>query len=69
MIRGLVYSFVGIIVFLGASLVYIGQAQPSEATLYQLTGWLLLVALFAVGPSAFFLGYWHHRKKYPEERG
>lgn len=37
----------------------------SEETLTLMSGWLLLICFFAVGPIFFALGYWHHLRLHP----
>jgi hypothetical protein len=41
--------------------------SPDEDTLFLMSGWMLLISFFAVGPLFFALGYWHHLHKYPKE--
>jgi hypothetical protein len=67
MIRGFVYSFLGVAGFLLAALVWMTLNPVAEDTAYLLSGWLLLISFFAVGPLFFALGYWHSMKKNPDK--
>jgi hypothetical protein len=67
MLRGFVYSPCAVCLFLLASIGWITLQQPSEETMYLMSGWLLLISFFAVGPLFFALGYWHHWHLHPKE--
>ena len=66
MLRGIVYSFIGFCVFLllaiGAVLLGLIGVEWADFA----GGWLLMAALFLVGPLCFGLGYWHHLRLYPK---
>jgi FtsH-binding integral membrane protein len=66
MVRGFVYSFLAVSLFLFGSIGWMSIRSPSEETLYLMSGWLLLVCFFAVGPLFFAIGYWHHLRLHPE---
>lgn len=65
MVRGFVYSICAVCLFLIASIGWMSLRPPDEDTLYLLSGWLLLISFFAVGPLFFALGYWHHYRLHP----
>jgi hypothetical protein len=67
MVRGFVYSLSAVCLFLLASICWMMIQSPTEDTLFLMSGWLLLISFFAVGPLFFALGYWHHLHKYPKE--
>lgn len=66
MVRGFVYSFLAVSLFLLGSIGWMSIRSTSEETLYLMSGWLLLVCFFAVGPLFFAFGYWHHLRRNPE---
>lgn len=67
MIRGLVYSITSLCVLLFGSVLWMLLSGTSEDTLTVFAGWIFLFGLFLVGPAFFVLGYWHHRKLYPND--
>ena len=67
MIRGIVYSLVAICIFLTGSILWMVSGGIPEEVFPLVTGWTLLISLFAVGPFFFTLGYWHHRRLFPDE--
>jgi hypothetical protein len=64
MIRGFVYSFIAVVVFLAGSIFWMANQGSLEGDPLA-SGWLLLICVFLVGPVFFFLGYWHNRKLTP----
>lgn len=67
MVRGFVYSFIAVCVFLLGSILWMTMAGLDEERAYLMSGWLLLVCFFAVGPLSFAAGYWHHLRLHPRE--
>lgn len=67
MLRGFVYSFCAVCLFLLGSIGWILARSPDEETLYLMSGWTLLISFFAVGPVFFAIGYWHHLRLHPTE--
>lgn len=67
MIRGFVYSFVAIAVFLLASILWMSSRGAFEEGFPMAAGWVLLIGMFAVGPGFFMLGYWHNMKLNPDK--
>ena len=67
MIRGIVYSIVAICAFLLGAVLFMATGGMEDSTTSMAGGWLMLVALFGVGPLFFGLGYWHHRRMFPDE--
>ncbi len=67
MIRGFVYSFVAIALFLMGSLFWLASKGALEEGYPLAAGWILLICLFAVGPGFFMLGYWHSLKLNPDQ--
>jgi hypothetical protein len=67
MVRGLVYSFVAICLFLLVCIVWMTVGGVTEEAAYTMSGWLLLLCFFLVGPVFFGLGYWHHLRLTPGE--
>ena len=67
MVRGLVYSIISVSVFLLASIAWMTIRPIEEDAMVSLTGWLLLISFFGVGPLFFVLGYWHHLRRHPKE--
>jgi len=67
MVRGFVYSIVAICVFLLGSIIYMTTSTMEDSTANLAGGWLMLAALFGIGPLFFGLGYWHNRKLHPDE--
>jgi hypothetical protein len=65
MVRGFVYSFIGICLFLMGSILWLSLSGLTEDAAYKLSGWLLLLCFFIVGPVAFAIGYWHHLRLTP----
>jgi hypothetical protein len=65
MLRGFIYSIIAVVLFLFASIGWMVLRGPDEDTLYLLSGWLILICFFAVGPLFFALGYWHHLRRTP----
>ncbi len=66
MIRGFVYSIIAICVFLLGSTAYIALSGMEESSSNLAGGWMLLIALFAIGPLFFVIGYWHNRRLHPD---
>ena len=66
MVRGLVYSLIGIAVFLLGSIFWMTLQGPDNDWTY-LGGWLLLLSLFLIGPVCFGIGYWHHWRLHPKD--
>lgn len=66
MVRGFVYSLLAICVFLFGSILYILISGLDESATSTAGGWLLLLALFGIGPLFFGLGYWHNRRLHPD---
>ena len=67
MLRGIVYSLSAICVFLLCVIGVFSFGNLGEESINATGGWLMLVALFGVGPAFFGIGYWHHRRLYPKE--
>jgi FtsH-binding integral membrane protein len=67
MIRGFVYSFVAIALFLMGSIFWLASNGAFEEGFPLAAGWVLLVCMFGVGPGFFFLGYWHSLKLNPDK--
>lgn len=68
MVRAFVYSFLAISIFLFGAIIWFalsGSVDGEEDFL--VTGWLLLIAFFLVGPGGFLIGYWHHFRLHPKE--
>lgn len=66
MIRGFVYSLLGIIVFLSLCVIWFIIQKDKITDMTVMGGWLLLISLFAVGPLFFVMGYLHHIRKHPQ---
>ena len=67
MVRGFVYSFLAVCLFLIGSIVWMSVVSLDEESLYTFSGWLLLVCFFLVGPVFFAVGYWHHWRLHPKD--
>ena len=67
MVRGFVYSIVAICVFLLGSIIYMTTSNMEDSATSLAGGWLMLLALFGIGPLFFGLGYWHNRRLHPDE--
>ncbi|MGC9451703.1 MAG: hypothetical protein ACP5I4_09675 [Oceanipulchritudo sp.] len=67
MVRGFVYSFIAVCIFLLGSIFWMMTATLDEDRAYLVSGWLLLVTFFIVGPVFFAAGYWHHLRLHPRE--
>lgn len=67
MARGLFYSFLALLVFAVAVLLWMYRTQPDQEEMYLMSGWILLMGFFAVGPFGFVLGFWHHRRLHPSD--
>ncbi|MFO7724031.1 MAG: hypothetical protein R6V45_00660 [Oceanipulchritudo sp.] len=67
MLRGFVYSFLAVSLFLLASIGWMTFRAVTEETLYLMSGWVLLISFFAVGPLFFALGYWDHLRRHPSD--
>ena len=67
MVRGFVYSFVAICIFLIGSIAYMTIANITEERADLLGGMLLLLCFFLVGPVFFAIGYWHHFRLTPDK--
>ena len=68
MVRGFVYSFLAISIFLFAAIIWFALSGTIEGEEdFMLAGSLLLITFFLVGPAGFALGYWHHLRLHPRE--
>ena len=67
MLRGFIYSFCAVCLFMLASIGWMMFQSPGEETLLLLSGWLILICFFAVGPLFFALGYWHNLHLHPRD--
>ena len=67
MVRGFVYSFIGICLFLMGSIIWLSLVEMTEEAAFKLSGWMLLLCFFLIGPVAFAIGYWHHLRLTPGE--
>ncbi len=66
MLRGIVYSFIGICLFLLGAIIVVSTGMTDAENAEFAGGWILLVALFLVAPVCFGLGYWHHLRLNPK---
>ena len=67
MVRGFVYSFIAVCIYLMGSILWMSLAQLDEQSAYLMSGWLLVICFFAVGPLFFAVGYWHHLRLHPKD--
>lgn len=67
MTRGFLYSLMALVLYGLVVLGWIGLTRPADAELSALSGWILLLAFFFVGPAGFFLGYWRQSRLQPQQ--
>ncbi|MGA1204952.1 MAG: hypothetical protein ACO3ZW_03960 [Opitutales bacterium] len=66
MVRGIVYSFLAVSLFLLCSIILMTMGVLEVESADLAGGWLLMVCFFGVGPLFFLLGYWHHWRLNPK---
>jgi len=67
MVRGFVYSFLAICLFLLGSIGWMTMGHLTEEQAEVMGGMLLLLCFFLVGPVFFAIGYWHNLRLTPNE--
>lgn len=67
MVRGFVYSIIAICTFFLGGIAYVSLSDLEESAINLAGGWMLLIALFGVGPLFFAIGYFHNRRLHPDQ--